>query len=105
MASKNDTRIASLLGTWTGQTHIKTEIGSYELEAYFVIHFMPDPMRGYSCSLDDCSEFENNACMLNDSGDGVCKKISETVLDWSDGAYFNLQNFCLKRKSKAVSHW
>ena len=58
MASKNSTRIASLLGTWTGQTHLKTGIGSYELEAYFVVHLMPDPMRGYSCSLKGCSEFE-----------------------------------------------
>jgi hypothetical protein len=86
--TKNSTRIASLLGTWTGQTHLKTDIGSYELMAYFVIHLMPDPMRGYACSLDDCSEVENNACVLNKRGDGVCQDIADNVLDWSDVSAF-----------------
>eukprot|EP00979_Chaetoceros_neogracilis_P002221 scaffold387_cov266-Chaetoceros_neogracile.AAC.13 len=83
---KNNTRIASLLGTWTGTTHLKTDIGSYELMAYFVIHLMPDPMRGYSCSLNDCKEIENKACMLDSRGDGECTPIADSVLDWSDGA-------------------
>jgi len=53
--------------------------------AYFVIHLMPDPMRGYSCSLSDCKEVENKACLLNAHGDGECKNIADSVLDWSDG--------------------
>ena len=88
ISSKNSTRIASLLGTWTGQTHLKTDIGSYELMAYFVIHFMPDPMRGYACSLTDCSEFENHACMSDRRGNRACNDISDTLLDWSDISAF-----------------
>jgi len=87
-SAKNNTRIASLLGTWTGTTHLKTDIGSYELMAYFVIHLMPDPMRGYTCSLDDCKEVENKACVLNAHGDGECKDIADTLLDWSDVSAF-----------------
>jgi len=96
-SAKNNTRIASLLGTWTGTTHLKTDIGSYELMAYFVIHLMPDPMRGYTCSLDDCEEVENKACVLNAHGDGECKDIADTLLDWSDGKFFFfwlLAHFC-----------
>lgn len=85
MSSKNSTRISSLLGTWTGQTHLKADIGSYELMAYFAIHIMPDPMRAYECSLPNCSEFENKACVLDKNGDPSCTELTDTILDWSDG--------------------
>ena len=50
---KSDDRLASLLGTWTGQSHIKAfSVGHYELLVYFVVHIMPDPMRGYPRSQD-----------------------------------------------------
>ena len=83
--TKNATRIASILGTWTGQTHLKTDIGSYELLAYFVVHFMPDPMRGYGCSLKDCIEEHNQVCELGSDGTNVCNDIAGNVVDWSDG--------------------
>jgi len=92
---KNITRIASTLGTWTGQTHLKTDIGSYELLAYFVIHFMPDPMRGYGCSLEGCIEQHNQICEVgNTDADGVdgytqsCNDIAGNIIDWSDVTAF-----------------
>jgi len=86
--SKNITRLASILGTWTGQTHLKADIGSYELLAYFVIHLMPDPMRGYGCSLVGCSEEENQVCEIGQDGNGVCTNIADNVVDWSDVTAF-----------------
>ena len=87
---KNTTSLASILGTWTGQTHLKTDIGSNELLAYFVVHFMPDPMRGYGCSLKDCIEEQNQVCeVVGDGGtnDHVCSDMTGKVVDWSDGTY------------------
>lgn len=86
---KNDTRISSLLGTWTGETHLKTSIGSYELSAYFVIHFMPDPTREYACTLLNCSEWENRICHWNQEKKVKdCVDLSTTttdqLLDWGD---------------------
>jgi hypothetical protein len=95
MINKNTTRIASLLGTWTGTTHLKTDIGNYELMAYFVIHIMPDPMRGYACSLEDCLEINNQACMFNDKGEKECQDIANTLMDWSDGESFSVLCCCI----------
>lgn len=84
---KNNTRLASLLGTWTGETHLKTDIGSYELSAYFVIHFMPDPTREYACTLPNCSEFQNHVCKWDmDQKKKKCIDLttSSESLDWSD---------------------
>lgn len=94
MNTKNATRIASLLGTWTGQTHLKTDIGSYELSASFVIHLMPDPTRGYGCTLPDCNEVKNQVCLIEDGqdesgfGESVCENIAGNIVDWSDVVAF-----------------
>ena len=87
---KNVTRLASILGTWTGQTHLKTDIGKYELLAYFVIHFMPDPMRGYGCSLQNCIEEHNQVCQLDKDYSAKCVDVADNVVEWSDGAYLVL---------------
>ena len=93
MNVKNATRLASLLGTWTGQTHLKTDIGSYELSASFVIHLMPDPTRGYGCALPDCNEVKNQVCLIEDVpdqetfGENVCENIAGNIVDWSDGEF------------------
>ena len=93
---KNSTRIASLLGTWTGTTHLKTSIGDYELMAYFVIHFMPDPSRNNQCTLENCNEYENKICQLSRHSqvkeNKSCMNLSETGSDdvstWSDLSAF-----------------
>lgn len=85
---KNSTRLASLLGTWTGQTHLKADIGSYELLAYFVVHIMPDPMRGNGCSLPDCLEEENRICVLDDNNKPLCQDMAGNVLNWADAVAF-----------------
>ena len=81
---KNFSRISNILGTWTSTTHLKADIGSYELMAYFVIHFMPDPMSAYRCSLDLCDELENNVCVVSSSND-TCQSMQDHVVEWSDG--------------------
>jgi hypothetical protein len=90
---KNFSRISNILGTWTSTTHLKADIGSYELMAYFVIHFMPDPMSAYRCSLDLCDELENNVCVMSSSDhadsstnmDNKCQKMQDSIVEWSDG--------------------
>lgn len=39
--TKNATRLASVLGTWTAETRLKTSIGDNTLTAWFVMHIMP----------------------------------------------------------------
>ncbi len=88
---KNDERLASLLGTWTGQSHIKAfSVGHYELLVYFVVHIMPDPMRGYGCSLPPsiCSEKENQVCLEHDTDQEAkqeCVDMTNATVPWSDG--------------------
>jgi hypothetical protein len=90
---KNFSRISNILGTWTSTTHLKADIGSYELMAYFVIHFMPDPMSAYRCALDLCDELENDVCVMSGSNDAdsstnmenKCQRMQDSVVEWSDG--------------------
>jgi len=87
--AKNTTRISSILGTWTVKSHLKSDIGKNELLAYSTLYFMPDAMRGYGCSLENCREDMNNICMFEDSSqDAVCKNMADSVVDWSDVALF-----------------
>lgn len=69
---KNLTLLSSLLGTWSTWTHLSTRIpglGRYEVMAYFVVHFVPDPTRQNACPEDDdnnnnnnCREWDNMYC-------------------------------------------
>jgi len=87
---KNISRISKILGSWTSTTHLKADIGSYELMAYFVIHFMPDPMSAYACSIQSCHELENNICVLNSDDQDTnttdrCESMDDSIVEWSDG--------------------
>jgi hypothetical protein len=83
---KNASRIASLMGTWTGQTQLQANIGRYEMRSYFSMHLMPDPMRGYGCQTDDvCPEIMNQACVSDSSANHECVSTEKEVLNWSDG--------------------
>lgn len=88
---KNDTRISSLMGTWTAQTEIKSSVGDYKAVAYFVVHFMPDPMRGHGCELKGCREIDNEICArsINRKDENeTCVSMEDTVMEWSDGECF-----------------
>lgn len=37
---KNDTRLASLMGTWTVDSRIKSNLGLYEMDLNFIIYLM-----------------------------------------------------------------
>mmetsp|Transcript_22100 Transcript_22100/g.39831 ORF Transcript_22100/g.39831 Transcript_22100/m.39831 type:complete len:457 (-) Transcript_22100:283-1653(-) len=91
-STKNTTRLSSILGTWTATSHLKADIGSYEMLAYFTIHFMADPMRGYGCSLKDCHESTNHVCVTNKNTDHVptCVDMAadDSLIDWSDVTAF-----------------
>lgn len=80
--------MASLMGTWSAQTEIKASVGDYKVVAYFVVHFMPNPMRGYGCELAGCKEIDNDICVrdvvLNGESD-YCTSMEGKVIDWSDG--------------------
>jgi hypothetical protein len=86
---KNTTRISSLLGTWTGQTRMKALVGPYSMEAYFIVHLMPDPLRGYGCQQDKCTELENHVCVEHDDRNTFstrCVDLQDGEIAWSDGA-------------------
>jgi hypothetical protein len=84
---KNATRIASLMGTWTGQTKMKASIGHYEVLAYFNMHLMPNTMRGYGCEIDGnvCKEIDNRLCVSSDKNEQECVNTESEVVNWSDG--------------------
>ena len=99
---KNFSRIANLLGTWTSTTHLKANIGSYELMAYFVIHLMPDPMSNYRCSINQCDELENKVCVMGEynvtTTGNTCENMDEHVTDWSDGTIVLCPKFIVNLK-------
>lgn len=94
---KNATLLgSSLLGTWTAQTELSTKKDS--LSAYLVAHFMADPRKGFGCSLPDCKEFQNHACMISQDKDGhaqrSCRDIGqEEDMAWSDGEFLLVHYF------------
>lgn len=88
-STKSDSRIASILGTWTGLTNLKTDVGKYSLKANYILHVVCDSMRVNSCSLPGCSEMDNQICARplidNKKNTEECHPMQETVSDWSDG--------------------
>lgn len=89
---KNDTRIASLLGTWTGLTNIKTDVGKYSLQADYILHIVGDSMRVNSCSISGCNEMDNMICekprLGTEDSSNNCHDMTEVVSDWSDVSVF-----------------
>lgn len=104
---KNLTRIgASLLGTWTAETQLATSHGDTTMTAYLVAHFMPDPRSSHGCDIPtDCSEFDNDVCMLTYDNDAKraqksCRDIAEEKdVSWSDLTVFF--NFGVRIESKS----
>ena len=113
---KNATRMASLMGTWTGQYEITASIfGTYKMTVYFVMHIMPDPMRGYGLLSDDnsshnnnhcnattCNELDNHVCTVtkpensdddDDNYNYKCVNTEDEIVPWSDGTYYESWRF------------
>jgi len=89
--TKNSSLIASVLGTWTAQLSMTTDIGDYGFEAHLVMHIVCDPMKQYSCSLEECNEIENKMCakpIHNVKADNECMGIENNIADWSDVMMF-----------------
>ena len=86
---KNDSRLASLMGPWTGLTNIETDVGGYSLQADYILHIVCDPMRVNTCEKPSCSEMDNQICAkpLNDNSKSAdsCYSMENIVSDWSDG--------------------
>lgn len=90
---KNTTRISSLMGTWTGQARLKAAVGPYELRVYFVVHLMPDPLRGYGCDMGNaCKEVDNHVCILHDDDETTSEECVDLQkhgqVTWSDVSAF-----------------
>lgn len=69
---------------------MKALVGPYSMEAYFIVHLMPDPLRGYGCHLDECNELENHVCVEHDDGNAFstkCVDLQDREIAWSDGAF------------------
>lgn len=87
-STKNATRLAKLLGTWTIETNFKTSVVTCEVKSHFIIHLSCDTqLKGNSCSLDGCNEIDNKVCMLEKAGP-ACKSMEGTTVDWSDAVAF-----------------
>jgi len=87
--TKNATRIKSLLGTWTTEALVKTSIGGYKLEGHFITYFQCDSQLNINrCSMNNCSEINNNACILNKNNEETCVVTKDEIIDWSDVVAF-----------------
>jgi hypothetical protein len=95
---KNETRLSSLMGTWTVSTNLK--IASYDVQAAFVAYMTPNPMRHYGCSLDNCIEANNQICQRNQE----CHDMSNVVSEWSDVSLFFYQELKSEGKFPYPSH-
>ena len=68
---------------------MKALVGPYEMSAYFIVHLMPDPLRGYGCQKDKCTELENHVCVELDDRNSFstkCVDVQDGEIAWSDGA-------------------
>jgi hypothetical protein len=106
---KNLTLLSSaILGTWSTWTHLSAHIpglGRYEVMAYFVVHFVPDPTRPTACSDNDimhdgdvkCREWDNRYCQVTHEelkhAQPRCFNMTDPhiISSWSDvSAYYNI---------------
>jgi hypothetical protein len=81
--------------------------------AYFVIHFMPDPMSVYQCSIDSCSELNNKVCVYEDetssespkdtSLETKCESMEKNLVPWSDGKK-NARTVFILNVSYSITH-
>jgi hypothetical protein len=53
---------SAVLGTWTFQTHTKSDVGYYTGSTFVVMHLMTDPLSMLGCQRNDCSELDNQIC-------------------------------------------
>lgn len=101
--TKNDSRIASLMGTWTGLTNIQTDVGKYSLKADYILHIVCDSMRVNSCSLSGCDEMDNEICVKplikTASNSATCQDMGSTKSDWSDVSAFLFANVKVESKN------
>lgn len=68
---------------------MKALVGPYEMSAYFIVHLMPDPLRGYGCQKDKCTELDNRVCVELDDRNSFstkCVDVQDGEIAWSDGA-------------------
>jgi len=100
---KNDSRIASLIGTWTGLTNIETDVGKYSLKADYILHIVCDSMRVNSCSLPGCTEMDNEICVKpiihTSKNSETCQTMENTQSDWSDVSVFLYANVKVASKN------
>ena len=69
---------------------MKALVGPYEMSAYFIVHLMPDPLRGYGCQKDKCTELVNHVCVELDDRNSFstkCVDMQDGEITWSDGSY------------------
>jgi hypothetical protein len=77
------------MGTWTGQSRLKAAVGPYEMNIYFVVHLMPDPLRGYGCEMSNCSEIQNQVCIeQKQEASQKCVNLEDGQVTWSDVSAF-----------------
>lgn len=86
---KNDTRISSLMGTWTAEVQMK-DSGGNEMHSFVVLHFICDPLKGANqCELENCDEVDNSICLFEHTGGGSrCGSMFRDIADWSDALVF-----------------
>lgn len=83
---KSPSMLPYLLGTWTLETHVSSDLGYYKANAFVVMHVMADPLAAtYSCSLPDCDELQNQICQRNLD---ACVDTASSISQWSDGALY-----------------
>lgn len=85
---KDEALFESLYGTWTFVSESKADLGYYDALVYFVVHFMPDPLRKLGCSKANCSELDNHVCQDR----SACVTTESNIVQWSDGTFIGVSS-------------
>ena len=86
-STKNQTRLDQILGTWTLESSMKASAFNTKIKTHFIMHLTCNSQY-QGCALSDCSEIDNQVCVMSSNSTPSCKNMNTTVVDWSDLVVF-----------------
>jgi hypothetical protein len=81
MTLSRDAALSALMGTWTFSKEMEAS-RYYNVKAFLVIHFMPDPLQILGCHKKGCREIDNQICQQD-----TCIDTESNVVEWSEGEF------------------
>ena len=86
--TKNQTRLNSILGTWTLESNMKASAFNTKIKTHFIMHLTCNSQY-QGCTLSDCSELNNQVCVLSSDSKPSCQNMNTTEVG-NFSSYFYL---------------